>query len=88
MTTIRNEMSEGNLEKSVIANLIALNALSLEYVNALSVGNEETGKLRFASSFLLFMQNIIPLLEMKIRRCVLQRLCNKKSCLCGITTIG
>ena len=48
----------------MIANLIALNALSLEYVNALSVGNEETGKLSFASSFLLFMQNIIPLLEM------------------------
>ena len=72
MTTIRNEMSEGNLEKSVIANLIALNALSLEYVNALSVGNEETGKLTFASSFLLFMQNIIPLREMymiKIWRC-------------------
>ena len=66
MTTIRNEMSLGNLEKSVIANLIALNALSLEYVNALSVGNEETGKLSFASSFLLFMQNIIPLLEIYI----------------------
>ena len=50
-TTIRNEMFEGNLEKNVIANLIALNALLLEYANALSVGNLETLRLCFCVIF-------------------------------------
>ena len=58
ITTIRNEVSEGNLEKNAIANLIALNALLLEYANALSsFGNLDTLSLYFCVIFSSFYTN-------------------------------